>query len=34
VSAAAFTEALEQPATVNERLAAALGRPRRFTWLD
>lgn len=34
MSAAAFTEALEQPATVNQRLAAALGRPRKFTWLD
>jgi uncharacterized protein (DUF1778 family) len=33
-AAAAFTEALAQPAQVNERLAAALNRPRRFTWLD
>jgi uncharacterized protein (DUF1778 family) len=32
--AAAFTEALAQPAQVNERLAAALHRPRNFTWLD
>jgi uncharacterized protein (DUF1778 family) len=30
----AFTEALAQPAQVNERLAAALQRPRNFTWLD
>lgn len=33
-AAAAFDEALEQPATVNRRLAATLGRPRKFTWLD
>lgn len=32
--AAAFSEALDQPATVNQRLAAALGRRRKFTWLD
>lgn len=32
-AAAAFTEALNGPAQVNERLAAALQRPR-FTWLD
>jgi len=29
-----FTHALEQPARVNERLAKALRRPRRFSWLD
>jgi uncharacterized protein (DUF1778 family) len=33
-AAAAFTEALEAPARVNDRLAAALVRPRRFRWLD
>jgi uncharacterized protein (DUF1778 family) len=33
-AAAAFSEALERPAQVNERLAKALGRPRKFTWLD
>lgn len=32
--ARAFSEALAQPAQVNERLAAALQRPRNFTWLD
>jgi uncharacterized protein (DUF1778 family) len=33
-AAAAFTEALEAPARVNRRLAHALRRPRKFTWLD
>lgn len=33
-AAAAFTEALNRPAQVNERLAAALQRPAKFTWLD
>lgn len=33
-AAAAFTEALERPAGVNQRLADALRRPRRFAWLD
>jgi uncharacterized protein (DUF1778 family) len=33
-AAEAFTRALEQPATVNERLAEALRRPRTFSWLD
>lgn len=33
-AATAFTEALAQPAQVNERLATALQRPRKFTWLD
>lgn len=33
-AAAAFTAALDAPAGVNERLAAALGRPRKFRWLD
>jgi uncharacterized protein (DUF1778 family) len=33
-AARAFSEALAAPARVNERLAAALGRPRRFRWID
>ncbi|BBX94999.1 hypothetical protein MLAC_02930 [Mycobacterium lacus] len=33
-AAAAFTEALNRPARVNERLAAALQRPQQFSWLD
>jgi uncharacterized protein (DUF1778 family) len=33
-AAAAFTEALDSPAQVNERLAAALRRPSKFSWLD
>lgn len=33
-AAAAFTEALDRPAQVNERLTAALRRPAKFTWLD
>jgi uncharacterized protein (DUF1778 family) len=33
-AAEAFGEALERPATVNERLAAALDRPRGFRWVD
>jgi len=33
-AAAAFAEALDRPAEVNERLAAALERPAKFTWLD
>jgi uncharacterized protein (DUF1778 family) len=33
-AAAAFSEALDRPAEVNERLAAAFKRPRKFTWLD
>jgi uncharacterized protein (DUF1778 family) len=33
-AAAAFAEALSQPARVNERLRAALGRPRKFSWID
>ncbi len=33
-AAAAFGQALERPAEVNARLAEALGRARRFTWLD
>jgi uncharacterized protein (DUF1778 family) len=32
--AAALTDALERPAEVNERLAAALRRPRSFSWID
>jgi len=33
-AAEAFATALERPAEVNERLAAVLGRPRKFSWLD
>jgi uncharacterized protein (DUF1778 family) len=33
-AAAMFTEALNHPARVNERLAAALKRPAKFTWFD
>ena len=33
-AAAAFSEALEQPARVNDRLAGELGRERKFHWLD
>jgi uncharacterized protein (DUF1778 family) len=33
-AAAAFTEALNSPAQVNERLAAVLRRPSKFSWLD
>ena len=33
-AAAAFVEALDRPARVSERLAAALERPAKFTWLD
>ena len=33
-AATAFTEALERPAEVNERLSRALGRERKFSWLD
>jgi uncharacterized protein (DUF1778 family) len=33
-AAAAFSEALARPAQVNQRLAAALSRPRDFSWLD
>lgn len=33
-AAEAFTHALEQPARVNERLAEAFRRPRKFSWLD
>jgi uncharacterized protein (DUF1778 family) len=33
-AAIAFTEALDRPAEVNERLAAALRRKRKFSWLD
>ena len=33
-AAAAFTVALERPAEVNDRLAKALRRTRKFTWLD
>lgn len=33
-AAATFANALAEPATVNERLAKALARPRGFTWVD
>ena len=33
-AAVAFSEALQRPAEVNERLAAALREPRKFSWLD
>jgi uncharacterized protein (DUF1778 family) len=33
-AAQAFSDALAQPATVNDRLAAALDRPRGFRWVD
>ena len=33
-AAAAFSEALERPAEVNDRLARALRRKRKFSWLD
>jgi uncharacterized protein (DUF1778 family) len=33
-ASAAFTQALESPAKVNERLTEALHRPRKFSWLD
>lgn len=33
-AAAAFSEALERPAAVNDRLATALRRERKFSWLD
>ena len=33
-AAAAFSEALHRPGEVNERLAHALRRKRKFSWLD
>jgi uncharacterized protein (DUF1778 family) len=33
-AAAAFTDALNRPAQVNERLAKALQWPSKFSWLD
>jgi uncharacterized protein (DUF1778 family) len=33
-AAVAFTEALERPAEVNDRLATAMRRKRTFSWLD
>lgn len=33
-AAAAFSEALEHPGEVNDRLAKALRRERKFSWLD
>jgi uncharacterized protein (DUF1778 family) len=29
-----LTEALERPARANERLASAMGRPSKFSWID
>lgn len=33
-AAAAFNRALNAPATVNQRLASALERSRKFRWID
>lgn len=33
-AAAAFSEALQRPADVSDRLAQALRRKRKFSWLD
>ena len=33
-AAAALSEALDAPATVNQRLASAMKRSRRFRWID
>ena len=33
-AASAFNEALERPGEINDRLAQALHRKRKFTWLD
>jgi uncharacterized protein (DUF1778 family) len=33
-AAATFIQALDRPAEVNRRLAAALNRPTAFSWLD
>lgn len=33
-ASAAFTEALQRPGQVNDRLAKALRRKRKFSWLD
>jgi len=33
-AAITFSEALERPAEVNDRLARALRRKRKFSWLD
>lgn len=33
-AAAAFNQALERPAQVNDRLTRALRRERKFSWLD
>lgn len=33
-AAEAFNQALARPAQVNERLEQALGRARKFSWLD
>ena len=33
-AAVAFSQALQRPAEVNDRLARALRRKRKFSWLD
>jgi len=33
-AAGAFSDALQRPAQVNKRLAEALRRPHKLTWLD
>lgn len=33
-AATAFSEALERPAEVNQRLASAVASARKFSWLD
>ena len=33
-AAEAFSDAMNRPAAVNERLTAALERPRKFRWID
>lgn len=33
-AADAFSDALNRPAAINERLTAALDRPRKFRWID
>ncbi|MGH2856778.1 MAG: DUF1778 domain-containing protein [Solirubrobacteraceae bacterium] len=33
-AATAFTDALERPAEINDRLSSAMRRTRTFSWLD
>jgi uncharacterized protein (DUF1778 family) len=33
-AARSFSDALQEPAKVNERLAKVLGRPLKFSWID